>query len=622
MSSLADSPAGDARNAIGSATRLPHLAVLAALMLTALVLRLVGLDFGLPHMLEQDTEIPNQVLSLRDGRDNAAIRRDFGTYPLLTAYATSLTSHPAPLYERSGDATLEEHLAAAGAPVLDVRRTVAWISVLLVPAAFFLARNFLGPWWSLLAAALVAFSTLHQSLSQQCRPHSVAAVFVALTLVAALRVVRVGSTAAYAWLGVAFCLAFGSLHSAVAVGPAIVCAHAVRAGWSRLLDWRLGLSLGLGALALPLFYPFMWAAQTNVVEEGKLTTGTHEIHASYFNGDGAGAVLRGLWFFEPLLLALLALALLVWMRRAWRLHAWSLRGPALVLAAYALPYLGALSLYGQTLDRFVIPLLPVLALFAVWGLQRLVAGLREHGRPALAQGLALLVVLGLALPVTAAAKLSWIRGQPDTLSEVADWLRTEGSGGPVFLAPRPLWISSNSAIDLPLGREAAGLKPPGGPARGLDLYNLWTRYQKRLADHIGPEPRLDLHWMWWRPKDVQDFVGPRPEFLAQHPWASFASTGPGLYVIEVFETRPKVDIIELRRALQRCGTLEVRFSPDRDPHWSELPQLYIDGQGDWPHVTLRLLQARAWGPVVEVYRVTEQSLEQARASSLQAQAPR
>jgi len=189
--------------------RFPHLAAVAALTLGALVLRLVGLDFALPHMVEQDGEIPNQVRHLRDGVDNAAIRRDFGTYPLLCAYLTAATSDTPPVYERSTDATLAQHLAASGRTTLDVRRTVAVCSVAIVPATFFLARNFLGPWWSVLAAALVSLSTLNQSLSQQCRPHAVAAVFVTLALVAALRVVRVGTTAAYALLGTAFALALG-----------------------------------------------------------------------------------------------------------------------------------------------------------------------------------------------------------------------------------------------------------------------------------------------------------------------------------------------------------------------------------------------------------------------------
>lgn len=586
-----------------------------ALTLAALLLRLAGLDFGLPHMLEQDAEIPNQVIALRDGANTPATRRDFGTYPLLTAYLAAATTEPAPVYARSDDATLEQHLAAAGDPLFDVRATVAVTSVLIVPATFFLARNFLGPWWSVLATALVAFSTLNQNLSQQCRPHSVAAVFVTLALVGALRVLRTGSTAAYAWLGVAFCLGFGTLHSAIAVGLPIVCAHVARAGWRRAIDWQLGLSLGLGALALPIFYPFLWQAETTQLEGDKLTTGTHEIHASWFDGSGAEAVLRGLWFYEPLLLVLAVGAVGVWVAGALRrgsLVARTRDASGLVLASYALPYLAALTVYGKTLDRFVIPLLPVLAVFAVWGVTRALAGLGDGPR----RLGALLVVASLALPVAASLQLARVRAAPDTLSEAADWVREHAGDTPVFLAPRPLWIYSNSSIDLPIGRTAEALKPPGGPGRGTSVYNRWSKYQRHLEDRQGPAPRFNVRWIWWFPKDVEDFVGPRDEFFREHPAATFASTGPGLYVIEVFDTRPKTDIIELRRALRLCGSLEARISPDHDPDATELPLVYRDGQGDWPHMTKRLLGARAWGPVIEVYRVTEESLLAARPGAL------
>jgi len=224
-----------------------------------------------------------------------------------------------------------------------------------------------------------------------------------------------------------------------------------------------------------------------------------------------------------------------------------------------------------------------------------------------------LVVLALAVPGAAAVQLCRIRAQPDTLTEAADWVRAHAAGRPVFLAPRPRWIYSNSSIDLPLGRTAAALKPPGGP--GPDAFNLWSRYQRRLADHAGPEPRYDIRWLWWRPQDASSFAGPRADFLRAHPWEHFASTGPGLYVIEVFDGRPKTDIIELRRALRECGTRLARISPDSDPEYTEMPQLYRDGAGPWPHVTRRLLQARAWGPVLEIYEVTAASLERARAAA-------
>ena len=90
-------------------------------------------------------------------------------------------------------------------------------------------------------------------------------------------------------------------------------------------------------------------------------------------------------------------------------------------------------------------------------------------------------------------------------------------------------------------------------------------------------------------------------------------------MIEDFRGRYHADMLGLRDALVEFGEPLLRISPDGDPEWTTFPLLYRDPNSSladlpdrprehWPHFTARLFQARAWGPVVEVYRVTAEAL--------------
>ena len=81
--------------------------------------------------------------------------------------------------------------------------------------------------------------------------------------------------------------------------------------------------------------------------------------------------------------------------------------------------------------------------------------------------------------------------------------------------------------------------------------------------------------------------------------------------IEVYEQRTNHPLqVRVREALAASGERLARFSPDREPEASELELFFQlsdhfndDELVNWPHFTLRLLRARAIGPVLEVWRV-------------------
>ncbi len=570
----------------------------------ALALRLVGLDHGLPHRIEPDAEIGTQVEYLRGQRRGDKMASDFGTYPLLLALtATALFDAPPnpPTIER---ATQDEHRAHASKNYLDARRASALLSLLIVPATFLLARHFLSAGWSLFAAALVGFSLLDVAFAQQARPHAAAASFVALALVAAVRLGRRGDTSSWVLVGLTSALAIGCLHSGLAVLPAVLVAH-LSGPRRRLFEPRALILVALVLVAVRVLYPFAFSGEGERgmavrLEGSTLWLANHNLELDQFNGGGAAVMLRTLWWYEPLLLILVGAALGAWMRRRAR------PGPAAqVLLAYALPYLAVLAIYGQTFERFLLPALPVLACFAAHGASRIATG-----RPAAVAALAVL----LALPATASARLAWLRSRPDTQAEAAEWLRANVSESePVFLSPIPNFQFGDATMELPLMRSRAALAGAGGPR--VRYYNIWSKYQRRLPGESAPPPLHALEWLVWSGKQAGVPAGTSPlEFLVGHPRAFFNSSGPGVFVVEDNRTRPEnATDIALQDALEQFGERLARFTPDAPGRETGYPfgnQDRVEEGGSWPHVTWRCLTARTTGPIVEIWRVEPERLEE------------
>ena len=584
------------------------------------LLRGTGLDHGLPHHIEPDAEIGTQVEYLRGERKGQRMASDIGTYPLLMArLATSLFA--APPHPRSVErASAREHLGTASKNYLDARRVSMLLSLLVVPATFLMARRFVSPPWALFAAALLACSVLWLTFAQQARPHAPAAGFAAWALVAALWLRRRGGARAWIVAGAAVGLAVACLHSGLALLPPLLAAHLLGRRRRLLEPWALIPLVSIAAAVL-LLYPIFGLGGTELTGEHALAVrrdgstlyiANHNVELDRFDGGGFGRVLRTLWWYEPVLLLLLALAGAALLAR--RLCAPAAgsetraddapeRADVFVLLAYLVPYLAVIGVYGETFERFVLPALAPLACFGAWGAAELT---RRGGR-----AVAALLVLALALPAAASGRLALLHSRPDTLEEAADWLAQAQPAGAVFLSPIPRITFGDSSMELPLLRTRAALMGAGGP--GARYYNIWSKYQRRLPEGSAAAPLFDLRWLTWSARRAGIPAGTPPlEFLAQNPRAFFSDSGPGLYVIEDHRARPSnATEILLQDALEAFGTRLARFSPDPPGSETGFPMGYQDRDeqgGRWPHVTWRCLRARASGPIVEVWRVDPEDL--------------
>jgi len=583
-------------------------ALLGALTLFGLSLRLTGLSFLLPHAWEPDSLVfVRQTEYLASGAGEAHKDVFYGYYPHLIPRLCTLLPR-APLDHTP--ASLPEHLAAAAASRVHIRHLIAFLSVLIVPGTWFLARRFLSRSGALFASGMMAASVLHIWFAQQTRPHGLSSVFALFAVVAALRLRTRGDLSSYLLAGGAAILAIGSLQSGIAVLVPLGVAHLLRnTDGTRRPHLIFALVLVLIGASIPIFYPFMFEASSGHdaavidVEGDRLNLSGHGIQLSAFDGRGFSTVLNALANYELILFVLLVLGA-GWLalrffgrpvaeRRA-RTAGWRARivgrEDLCVVFAYVVPYFLVIGLYAHTYQRFAIPLLPFIACFTSWTLftvcHRVVAARGfVRGGEAMAFLISIVLFLGQAL---SAVKLVTIRTQPDTSARAARWIAEH-------LMPGRDRIALSPSLDRPLFRtpEALAAFPPEN-----ERTFPWIVYQRQLEPAVSARIAYDV-----RPIPVQSTAARAA--LVTDEGAYVSSLRAEYVVIEHFTSNLRPYNERLRIGLQERGRLVARFSPMWVDTGDDLPLAYQDDdferRGTW---WARVLLARSMGPVIEIYRLS------------------
>jgi len=558
----------------------------------ALGLRAVGLDALLPHWIEPDNVLTVQADKIASGPREGSEADYYAAYPHLIGWI--LRALPEERGELGPQTALDEHLARASLPTLHPRWVVAALSALIAPATWWLARALLPASWSLLAALLATTSLLHLSFSQQARPHAPLAAALALGVVACLRLRRSPRATSYLLAGLASALALGVLHSGVFVLPALLAAHLRRAGPRRARDaWRLALPLVLVATSFVLFYPFFFegrAWRSMSLQGSIFQGGTHEIDFSAFDGANAPVMFWGLAGYDPALTVLAALGLaLLGLRIAWRAprpaNAGEAAHAALILAAAAVPYAVAFSLYHNTYHRFAAPLVPPLACLAAWGLSEL-----SRLRAPVGRWLALaLAAASLLLAGTVAARRVLLASRPDTLELAALWARDH------LTADQVLWLPPGT--ELPVAYAEAALEADL-PETYMPHRYAWSRYQREHA--LGPQvgPRLRVRLVPW---------------LARPVWQRVVSDAPGvldelqgdfLLCAAYSSDQPIRPLQVLRPLLSARGAPLFRCVPLERGDGLGRALLYQHEGSARNTLFLDVLRARHLGPAVEIYALS------------------
>ncbi|MBK7875874.1 MAG: glycosyltransferase family 39 protein [Planctomycetes bacterium] len=556
------------------------LAVL-VLVLLALVLRALGVGFALPAAIEDDSGVlVRQVEMVRDGTPAAERDENWTLYPhVIAELAGRFAPDDAP---RAEDDTVPELVARAGLVHRYVRGSVLLLALGAIPLAYLVARRFVSGRGATLAAALVATSLLFQGFSQEARPHAAAAAFVLLALHACLVLVERGTLAAFAWAGLASGLALGTLQSNVLVLAPLALA-CVFAGWPRGFgaprgtavpprdDRRaadapargedggagalgaarlVGVAAALAVVALCAWFFYAPSASAHggklvelVGAERTLRFFGHNVALGEFDGRGFGIVFWSLWSFEPLACVLALIALGAWLARSrGRVldHDWFAEPRLFLLVAYALLHLVAIGMYARTYERFCLQLVPLLAVLAAWGAERILVR-----APRAWSALLLAWVVFALVP---AGRFAELRAGGVAQDEAGAWLAAHA---------RPdERIVLHPLVDVPLLRTSAALAADKRsftmPWRG---YTPWLRYQSRVADEVASNERFDVRAV--RPKELAA--------IESDPAAWLASSGAHYVVLPLQVLREGPEFLRaLHRACRERGELAARFPARAD----------------------------------------------------------
>lgn len=562
--------------------------LLALLVVLAAALRAHGIRFGVPLWTEPDVFIVDHVNHVRSGTAELDPTLSGSQYPSLLADIALRLPGPEDDPARLAEMGLDEHLRNAALPFLQVRLLVAAISILVVPATYLVARAFLAPGWSVLAAAFAAGSLLLVNLGHVARPHGALTALITLSLAAALRLRHRPTPANHLLAGLAAALAMGCLHTGTltlcAIASALLLPAASAARWRGATTL---LPLLLPPLAALWFYRGIYdpAASVRLEDHEPITFAWWLNELWYhFNGKGLWRVGKILYAWEPVLgaLTLLALGLTLTELLRGRRPDRARLADLLVVAAFALPYGFLLAAFGKTYERFLTPLIPLLACAAAWLWSR--AWAHAGAARALVLALSLGTLLASSLP---GAKLALLHGRLDTLQEATRLVAELARPGDAIVLSPP--------IDLRMARTPAALDTAG--EKRLPLFSPWTSYQAALPPGGVRGEQYDLSWF-----GVREDMGDLDQDDALAAYVDYY--GPGLFVFDLERLRKHHWYVRIRDRVAQLGTLEARLSPDPDPNFTDLGLGVQDRDfPDQPHAVWRILRARAWGPVLEIYRV-------------------
>jgi 4-amino-4-deoxy-L-arabinose transferase-like glycosyltransferase len=444
--------------------RTRNLWILALLVALALGMRLASAGRLLPQQREPDAF---EVYEMQRVQGDQALVKGVNfqeRYPWLLAW--TLAALPAAHPPRDASAADAErlHLAAAAQPFLRVRIAVALLATLQVLLTFFLARRFLPEGAALAAVFLVATSLLHLLFSVEARPHGANA---GLTLLALIATLQLGQRFAFGRLALAVvtsAAAIATFQLGLATLPPLFLACLLLEGVPRGRRIALALCAPLAALALAL----PWYTNRPYID----ATGVHMAsaegggHTLFFQGMDFLGSLRGaqLVFEHDPLLALLAAAGLVLLlaraRNSWRAADADTRRSLAVAGAFALPYALVITIQGEVYERFLMPLVPFVAILGA------VALLALWRRPA-ARALAL---LALGLAALSAGQFVRLAQVPDAYEQAAEWVRQH--------VPREANLTVFPDVSLPLLYTPAAV---AAQMQDISARNMpWVTYQATI----------------------------------------------------------------------------------------------------------------------------------------------
>jgi hypothetical protein len=552
-------------------------AILVGILLFAVLVRFVGIGRELPYRMEPDASLVFQMQ--RMAGDPSLVPRDHttGPYPLVLARVLSWLPQPEVPARVEGPGDERTHLARSARPFLLVRVVVALFSIAGVLLAYPFARRFLPPGGALVATWFAATSLLSVLFAGQARPHPVQATFAILALLLALRVLEAPSLGRIALAALASLAAICALQNGVFTVPPLLLAILLAGRASKGSFARCAIVGAVAVATALLVFPGLPRIDAQGIHLGSDETGAHTIHPSLSSLVGLAKAARMLWEFDPVLTVLAVIgapiAIAAW-RRTKRREVW-------IVLAYAVPYVAILAVDPNVQERFLLPLVPMLACLAAASFATALGAVRARAGAAAAAVAAVLLLGGPAIAATLYARTA---ARPDNYAIAADWIRAH-------VKPDERVLSSPGAV-LPVLIEREALRED--EADQSWLANPWLIYQTLLSGNEVGDPRWRIFFVRlseWRQGRTLDFE--RARALIEERRADYVLVEDSVRMHKYFP------IDELERAASESGEL-VHWTSGTIPGPTDGLIFEYSGTRE---LACRILTADAFGPGIRIYRI-------------------
>ena len=469
---------------------------------------------------------------------------------------------------------------------LAARALIALLGTASVYLAYRLGRAmFSSERAGLLAAIFLAVSFYHVQLSHVTRHWMPALVALELAWLASVSILRRGWVRDYLAAGLLAGLGVGANTAAAAAIVPAGLAHFFRPGQgpgARLGDrrlWLMALAFAGVSLAFVALYPY-GLTQGEVGSEGAGTFLSQKLER--LSSKSVGGWLGFLGYYGRLLFTYeTALALLALGGGAIAVRRY---GRWLAMAAvFVLGYLSLLYLFFNIIQRGVLFILPVLAVFAGYAADRLLLRLQSSVPPTrrgfyFLFSIFFLVLFGWPLAVT--LRYDYLLAQPDTRLLAADWLYGNTPADAKILAHLPYLRLANTKAGI---RTLEGIDPSG--------LRVQDRALLQVPDERYPGPSrevLNLH-----------FVSPENRYRQEFDKRFFTAEGYRFFIVE-YDLADRSDLGPQAAALVRGGALVARFAGSSSGAIGEA----VDISGEIAKIRPRqLFDLERFGKFVDVYEL-------------------
>lgn len=433
--------------------RSTRLSILFVIVLVALAVRLVGLQFGLPYAYARpdETEAAGPAVTYLT---SGSLRPQFFQWPSLFSYVV------AALYALYGGVFgfLTGHASVAAfvesryewfAPFLVIPRAFSMtMGVITVGVVSALGRRLFDDVTALVGSLFLALCFLHVRDSHFAMSDVTMTLFVVLAVLATVRWQQEGGVSRAVVAGMLVGLAGATKYNGLASAAAFVVAAAMQ--WHARRDRSA--PLALVAFAVAALVAFFAGSPYIAIDWSRFVADVSSVQATMARGHGGMQISRGWWYFGTVVLPA---------GLGWPLYVVSLFGvagllvsrvrPAAVLLAFPLAYYFYAGQSYAVFARYILPVVPFLCVAAAW----LVVTLVRLALASQSSRQQVMAIVGLTLAIVAPS--AWSAIQLDRLLARTDnRVVTANALATILPADDLIYQSGSSYGRVPLGLNGHG----------------------------------------------------------------------------------------------------------------------------------------------------------------------